>query len=151
MKPKVLIVEDEEIIRKFLSDVFSKQYDINAACNGQQGLEIYCISVENHNQPDIVITDMNMPMMQGNDLVKRIRAYETDLDIPKTAVIVMSGVPQENAPLLSDLEQVAAYSFMSKPFDLATVHRHVQEALRRREAYLSGAVENVGKYQVTQP
>jgi CheY-like chemotaxis protein len=68
---RVLIIEDEQDIRDILSIVLTRLgYDVVAAENGKKGVDLF------NNAPffDLVITDIRMPGMSGNDVAKHIRA-----------------------------------------------------------------------------
>jgi DNA-binding NtrC family response regulator len=78
---KILVVDDEEIIRESLAYVLRKEgYEVAEASNGQQA---YDIIVES--SFDLVITDIEMPQMKGIDLLKKIKEVD-----PKTDVIIIT-------------------------------------------------------------
>ncbi|MBT3388003.1 MAG: response regulator, partial [Desulfobacula sp.] len=66
---KILIVDDEEIIVKLLAmSLRSDGYEIVTANSGEQGLEVF-----KSESPDIVVTDIKMPGMDGLELLKKIK------------------------------------------------------------------------------
>ncbi|MFK2822171.1 response regulator [Arcobacter sp. YIC-80] len=73
----ILYIEDDEGVRtinsRFLNRMFYKLYE---ACDGKEGLELY----EKH-QPDIILTDINMPKLNGLELAKKIRQTDKDTKI----------------------------------------------------------------------
>ena len=75
---KLLLVEDDAnlryIIRGGLEDMIGG-YEIKDAANGEEGLKVW-----QEWQPDVIVSDIEMPVMDGYEMVKRIR--ETDPDIP---------------------------------------------------------------------
>lgn len=80
---KVLIVDDDFIVRTYLKQMLAweeKGYLLQDAKNGQEALDI-CQQL----QPDIVITDMSMPIMNGIDLIKNLKSK-----YPKINIIVLS-------------------------------------------------------------
>jgi len=87
---KILYVEDDEITRmvllRQLSDVYSEVYDAN---NGSVGLEKY-----REHEPDVVITDLTMPVMSGIEMIKHIQ-HET----PDQQIIVLTGFYDESKVL----------------------------------------------------
>lgn len=73
---KIMIVEDEPPIARYLCRLFEQfkgEYEVAAVgSNGQEGLELFI-----SHQPDIVITDVRMPMMNGLQLIKRIKSLDS--------------------------------------------------------------------------
>ena len=73
---KILIVEDENIARMYLKTILSKTIkEIYTASNGKEGLELF-VKIK----PDLIITDLEMPIMDGIEMVKQIR--KTNMKIP---------------------------------------------------------------------
>ena len=78
---KILHVEDDQVISRVVYRILSERFDhVYSAKNGKEGLDMFL----KHN-PDLVITDIKMPIMDGLELVKKIR--EQDSNIP---IIVLS-------------------------------------------------------------
>ncbi len=74
---KVLLVDDEEDFRKLLGFwLNSKGYSVVTASNGKEALGI--VSAEN---PDIIFMDLNMPVMDGVEAIKKIREFNKDVPI----------------------------------------------------------------------
>lgn len=82
---KILIVDDEKFIRNGISAIllnsFGENIDVQLAKNGKEALEIIKI-----NNFDLIITDINMPFINGIDLIKEIRKFNESINI-----IVISG------------------------------------------------------------
>ena len=89
MKARILVVDDEENICKTLSRHFQYLgYEVQTAGNGREGL-----SVLEKMKIDVVISDIRMPVMDGVELLERVRR-----EYPMTRVIMMTGyVTMENA------------------------------------------------------
>src|SRR5512141_2662644 len=67
---KILIVEDDEMLRDFYVELFTQQgYQVMQSINGQEGLNIV-----NSEKPDLIILDLNMPVMDGKTLLHILRA-----------------------------------------------------------------------------
>ena len=79
---KVLIIDDEPDFRTF-TDLLLKRlgYDVSLADNGWSGLELY-----RREHPDVILLDLNMPEMDGVEVLKQIRTVDS-----KQAVIVLTG------------------------------------------------------------
>jgi CheY-like chemotaxis protein len=102
---RLLIVDDELAIVEALQDILSLEgYDIATAYNGDEGLRQLLAR-----KPDLVLLDLMMPVMDGGELLRRIRAHPDLHDLP---VVVMS------AGRLSDEERKASSHFLAKPFEL---------------------------------
>ena len=87
-KKKLLIVDDEKIILDLLQGLLTLEgYIVSTACNGLQGLEKFNIS-----RPDLVMTDMMMPLMNGRDLIKEIRKNPENNNIPIILTSSMTNV-----------------------------------------------------------
>ena len=64
-KKRILVVDDEEIIREFLTEVLCDDYEITSVCDGDEAIEK--LKVDHF---DLVITDMKMERVQGDEVVK---------------------------------------------------------------------------------
>ena len=101
---KVLIVEDEENFAQTLEfGLVDFGFDVKLASNGAEGLTAF-----EEYQPDIIVTDVSMPVMDGQEFLRRLRRIDTD-----KPVIVMTG-------LFSRLDEVIdadeKMEFIRKPF-----------------------------------
>ena len=116
---KVLIVEDEERLRGVLTEVFENAgYAVATAANGADGL-----CQLSHQQPDIVLTDLMMPVMDGLEFCNRARLSS---DVP---IMVLSSVAEEQGRTASFLAGATAYARKSTSMD---------EILRQADSLLSG-------------
>jgi len=82
-KERVLIIDDDPDIRDVLDLSLSDYYTIFAASNGKEGLEI--VKAKN---PDLIITDYNMPVMNGPEFCKQLRR---DILLRHLPVIMLTG------------------------------------------------------------
>lgn len=104
----LLIVEDEESIRKMLNDIFSPYYTVREASNGEEGWDM--ISSEN---PDIIISDVKMPKMSGIELCKKVKSNIDTCHIP---VILLTSLNNEED--YSKGLNVGADDYVTKPFNI---------------------------------
>ena len=107
---RVLVVDDEELIRALLTELFTAEgYEVTTAVDGEQALEL--LETERF---DLVLTDLIMPGLDGVEVLQR--AKRVDADRP---VVVMSG----HAPVerVSRLAELGADDYITKPFDLEDV------------------------------
>lgn len=113
----ILIVDDEEIIRDFLSEVL-EDYEISLASDGDEAIEQFTSK-----QFDLIITDLRMPRVAGEEVVKK--ATET---YPDQKVIVMSGY--SSLYTASQSVRNGACGFLSKPFSIKELLSAVETALK---------------------
>ena len=108
-RPKVLIVDDDEGICEFVTwGLTDRGYEVIAAGNGQEALR-RAASV----QPDAIILDMRMPVMDGYEFA---RAYR-ETPGPHAPIVVMTAYLDPRAVAA----EVGAQGYISKPFDLVTL------------------------------
>jgi DNA-binding response OmpR family regulator len=88
MAKKILLVEDDIMLRKLISKKFASEgYTMITAADGKKGLE----SVK-ENRPDLVILDLLLPVMDGFEVLKRLKEDESLKTIP---VVIMSNLSQK--------------------------------------------------------
>ena len=104
---KILFVEDETDLVTIISDTLNKlKANFETAENGQVALEKF----KKFNDFDLIVTDINMPVMNGLELIKNIR--EINKDIP---VIIMSAHTEPE--YIKSAEQLGVDNYLLKPFD----------------------------------
>ncbi len=126
-KHRILVVDDELLIRDLLYDFFITQdWDITVAENGQKAID--CLK---NRQFDIVLTDLKMPDIDGMDLTGRIRNLYGDLP-----VVIMTGYPSLDSALEALRHKVDDY--IIKPFNINQLFKVVKKAVesgRKNEAH----------------
>lgn len=91
----VLIVDDNELVRKSLgASLISNEVTVVTAANGKEGLEM---AEKLH--PDLLITDVHMPEMDGLQMIDKIRAHEWGVKIPVIVMTVDEGTESINKAL----------------------------------------------------
>ncbi|WP_298474579.1 two-component regulator propeller domain-containing protein [uncultured Maribacter sp.] len=119
----LLIVDDNSEIRGFIKDVLEDYYTIYEAENGEKGLEIV-----NQILPNIVISDVLMPVMDGIEFCKNIKSNKETSHIP--VIILTAKTSQENE--LESL-QIGADDYIRKPFDIELLQLKINNIIKRRE------------------
>ena len=105
---RILFVEDEEELCKIIGDTLSKlQANFETANNGAVALE----KLKEKNDYDLVVTDINMPVMNGLELIAAIRD-DLKCDIP---VIIMSAHTEPE--YIKSAEELGVKNYLLKPFD----------------------------------
>jgi CheY-like chemotaxis protein len=120
--PRILVVEDEDGLRENLADLLHLEgYHVKTAANGVQGMGAHLSF-----RPELVITDVVMPIMDGVEMVRTLRGRD-----PMLKVIFISGffgtrsIRQE---LMDEIERFG-YPMLSKPFKPSRLFELVQQAL----------------------
>ncbi|HEX2960358.1 MAG: response regulator [Bacteroidota bacterium] len=120
MKKVILIADDSPTIRKFVSFSLTMHgFEVVSACDGMEAME----KLPAH-KIDLVITDLNMPNLDGFELIKTIRGNEEYKDIP---IIILSSLSGSE-----DVEKGMSYgasSYLVKPFDPKRIHYEVSKYL----------------------
>lgn len=112
----ILVVDDERAIRELISVILrSAGHQIIAASNGIEGIALFRSSPERF---DLILTDLQMPVMNGHELIKLARETSASAKI-----ICMSGYTDEPLP--------ARIEFLQKPFQPAVLLARVSEMLNR--------------------
>ncbi|HYU81402.1 MAG TPA: response regulator, partial [Candidatus Polarisedimenticolia bacterium] len=119
---RILFVDDEEQIRKLLSTWLARHgYEVTVANDGWEALKAIRTKA-----PDLVITDVNMPNMNGLELTRRLRADHRTARIP---VIMLSARKQADDVLTGYAE--GADEYIPKPVEMAVLAAKVEVLLRR--------------------
>lgn len=120
MTAKILVVDDEHFVRDLLEKILRRQgYDVRAAAHGEAALAAVEAEV-----PDLVITDVVMPGIDGFELLRRLKALH-----PTLKVIVLTGFARRQS--ISDFMLYGADGYLSKPFQVAELVQAVEAATAR--------------------
>ena len=120
----VVVVEDDAALRRYLKQCLSERYNVYTAHDGEEGIG----AVQKY-QPQLVVTDLAMPQMDGFDLCGRIRA---DIKTSHIPVIVLSGQGGENDSKVRALES-GANLFIDKPVDVGFLLKQMDNLLKNQE------------------
>lgn len=104
-KLKLFIVDDEEVIRRLLDDIFSDDYIVTCLESASQTLKELEIQT-----PDIILTDNKMPGEDGLTLAKKISEMNTEIPI-----ILLTG--HGNKQVAIDAVKLGLFDFVEKPFE----------------------------------
>jgi two-component system, sensor histidine kinase and response regulator len=114
--PRLLVVDDEPANRDLLARILGRQYDVDTANNGAIALEML-----EQNPYDTVLLDIMMPVLNGLDTLKTIRANAGLADLP---VIIVSALSQ--SPEVVQAIQLGANDYVTKPLDIGIVKARVE-------------------------
>ena len=118
---KILIIEDEELILKALSEGFKRRgFEISKATDGKKGFEL----IENEN-PDLVLLDLILPVMNGQEVLEKMKAKGLLKKIP---VIVLTNV-SDGATLKKCMEMGAREYIIKANFSFEDMERAIKKVL----------------------
>ncbi|MCU0414097.1 MAG: response regulator [Ignavibacteriaceae bacterium] len=122
-KTTILVVEDNYDMREYIKESLSDCYVVEEAVNGEQGVRIAETII-----PDLIISDLMMPKMDGNELTRILKNDEKTSHIPIIILTAKSG--QENK--IEGL-QTGADDYLTKPFDLQELRVRVENLINIRK------------------
>jgi two-component system KDP operon response regulator KdpE len=115
---RILIVDDERPIRRFLNASLRGQYTVLEASTGEEALNMAVSG-----RPDIILLDMGLPDMDGLEVTRRLREWT------KTPIIIVSVRDQEEHKIAA--LDAGADDYLTKPFSVGELTARVRAALRR--------------------
>ncbi len=120
MQPKILIVDDEMEFTKALEQYFgARGYEVHVALTGSSG-----IALVDHYNPDVVLTDLKLPGLDGDDILKHVRRTH-----PNTKVIVITAY-NDGGKAKRRLLALGAFAHFDKPLpSLQDLGQTIQRAL----------------------
>jgi signal transduction histidine kinase/DNA-binding response OmpR family regulator/Tfp pilus assembly protein PilF len=131
----ILVVEDNSDLRHFISSIFQNQYRVYAAENGEQGLHLALDKT-----PDVIISDVMMPKLNGVELVSQIKSDERTSHIPMILLTAKSDLESK----LEGLE-VGADDYISKPFSVEELKIRVTNLIEQRKKLISKFGSNISE------
>jgi PAS domain S-box-containing protein len=147
-KATILIVDDMPENIQVLSKILQNKYNIHAAISGQRALDILNI----HNDIDLILLDIMMPLMDGYEVCKKIKADPLTANIPVIFVTAKNDIEDEETGFV-----VGAVDYITKPFNKITIVTRVDTHVRlgqyshqlakQVEIELSRRIDTQTKYQ----
>ena len=129
-RPRILVVDDEpQLTRVLRTGLKSHGYDVRAAADGLSGFETF-----SDWHPDLVITDLAMPVMDGLELCRRVRA------ISPVPIIVLSAKGEERTKV--EALDLGADDYITKPFGIDELLARVRASLRRAATVVNSEPES---------
>lgn len=142
-KVKLLVVEDNRDFRDFMVDVLKNDYQVYAAADGEEALSTTRVT-----QPDIIISDVMMPKMDGYQLC---RAVKQDVKLSHIPIILLTAKNTDEGR--AEGYQAGADSYITKPFNMSVLQACVQMLLdqrsKRHEEFEQEAEVNPKKITIT--
>jgi PAS domain S-box-containing protein len=124
VRPKfaILLVEDEKEALDRLAQMIGIKYpevDIRVAANGREGVELFKAQL-----PDLVVSDINMPEMDGYQMARKIMKLN-----PDTVIISMTGITEIHQPHAANVGIVKS---IQKPLDIKAIFEVIDECISRK-------------------
>ncbi|WP_437291668.1 ATP-binding protein [Sorangium sp. So ce406] len=123
--PRLLVVEDNPDMRSYIEEILLAEYEVALATNGREALEAIRAS-----RPDVIVSDVMMPEMDGFELVRQLKREPELRSIP----IILLTARASRAEAVGGLD-VGADDYLSKPFDPLELKARVRAAERLHRAY----------------
>ena len=117
MKYRILIVEDEPISLEMLSKTLKEDFNVLTANNGKKGFELY-----KKFNPHIIISDLNMPIMNGIELIQKIR------ELDQNSKIIITTFKNDVQTLLQASE-LKLFKYLIKPIDFIALKNIIKESI----------------------
>src|SRR5262245_49262911 len=121
IKSRIVIADDEEAARRSLGQILTEDgYEVSTASDGAEALRLVA-----QESPDVLLTDLRMPGMDGHELLSRVRqAY------PGVAVVIMTA----HGTIRSAVEALreGAEDYLTKPIDVEELEHLLDRIMRKR-------------------
>lgn len=145
-RPKVVVVEDEPDVRRYLTGVLGKDFDLQVAKDGEEGLELVRSA-----KPDIALLDLMLPKLDGLTVCKSIKE---DPELQHIKVMLLTARTDEESKMTA-LDH-GADDFLTKPFSTVEISKRLfnlwhtsrlQETLRVKNVELSNTLDELQSTQ----
>ena len=134
---KILVVDDEERMRKLVNDFLTrKQYKVVEAADGEEAINLFI----KNNDFDLIILDVMMPKMDGWEVCREIRK------LSKVPIIMLTAKSEESDELLGF--ELGVDEYISKPFSPRILVARVDAILRRTNNIDQGEIEQAGDIEI---
>ncbi|MBD3274539.1 MAG: EAL domain-containing protein [Candidatus Marinimicrobia bacterium] len=131
---KILIIEDEQPIREIISEVLHKRsYDVHLAQDGFEGLK-----EAERVRPDLIISDIMMPNLDGYDVLRRLR----ELEETRTTPFIFLTSRDDRNDFRRGME-LGADDFISKPFSVSEIINAVEMQIKKQENRVDWLTEEI--------
>lgn len=141
MKPHVLLVEDNNELQLFLKSSLDDQYLISTADDGEEAWRMI-----GERKPDLIISDIMMPLMDGFELCRLIKSTFETSHVPVILLTALS----DKAKQLQGLG-LGADDYITKPFDMTILNHRIQTIIKNRKAVQEKAIRLITQTGSEQP
>jgi len=138
-KPLVLVVEDNADMNRFLADILQPDYQVVSAFNGRQGLE-QALAMP----PDLIISDVTMPQMDGEQMVRQMREH---IELEEIPVVMLTAKADDD--LCVRLLKFGVQDFLQKPFSVNELLARAGKLVTERQRTYAQLQESEARFQAT--
>lgn len=129
----ILIIEDEKVLRETLTDILEiNEYTVIQAADGEEGVEIFTKTV-----PDLIICDINMPKMDGYDVLKMLETLIPASEIPP---FIFLSAKTEQASVRKGMN-LGAVDYITKPYSASELLKVIELRLKKRKKLQASLVQ----------
>jgi DNA-binding response OmpR family regulator len=126
-KPKILIVEDDEIVRKIIAEILVDDYDFDFAEDGEVALKL-----ASERNPDLILLDIMIPKVDGFEVCKRLRK---DPLHNKSIIILLTALTDKDSQKTG--YNAGADDYITKPFNPVDIRNKVNSMFRLRNRLIN--------------
>ncbi len=123
-RAKILVVDDDTALLDTIQHRFQYcEWDVITAINGKEGLEKAA-----NEKPDVIVLDISMPVLNGHEMILRLRGNRQLKDIP----VIMCTMSNK----IQDITKAASFDisgYVTKPFDYAELIKNIENALKENK------------------
>jgi DNA-binding response OmpR family regulator len=124
VKPKVLIVDDEDFFRALVANGFEREgFTVLQADNGEDAIEVASTEL-----PDVILLDLVMPRLLGFEVCQMLRK---DQRFARTAIVIMSA--KSYKPDMDKAAELGADAYVVKPFEFSDLMTVARENMNKRK------------------
>ncbi|MBP6609767.1 MAG: response regulator transcription factor [Paludibacter sp.] len=121
MKKKVLIVDDKSEFRRLTKTILSSNYLVESAENGEEAISM----LQTGYIPDLIVSDLMMPVMGGKELVAQLKASGAFSSIP---IIILSSIDKSDEKI--KLIKLGADDYLEKPYNPDELVARIEKLLK---------------------
>lgn len=125
LKKTLLIIDDEPAIRLILEHYFASEYEVMLTSNGQEAMDW----LRQGNFADAIVADYEMPVMNGLDFIRELRALPSYENVP---LLMLSGTDETSKKIIC--LKAGADDYLVKPFNPEELEIRIQKVLGRVNA-----------------
>jgi len=117
--PRILVAEDDFGSRKMMQKLLEEYGTVDVVVDGEEAVSAFSLSLDDDSSYDIIMLDIMMPRMDGQEALKRIRTHEHDRGIEpaKEVPVVMTTVLEDPRNVIEAYFKGGATAYLVKPVD----------------------------------
>ena len=113
---KCLIVEDIDFVREMMVSYLTGYAEIDTAADGAAGYELFLSAIEKHEPYDLVCLDIQMPNMDGQEALKKMRRIENESPtVDKKSIIIMTTALSDTKDIMQSIWEGDSSDYLVKP------------------------------------